>query len=547
MLKRSIAQILISIDGNTIFTEAKKIKEKLIYELNRHNLSELVQVIETGSLGPTNQGIIIGVYPTGEIYKGITEDIIEEFVEERFIKGRIYKKLLFADAMLSERGSIDFDLRKSQYYGRIVLKNCGIINPEEIEEYIGTDGYKALGIALKEKEPQDIISLVKESGLRGRGGAGFPTGLKWSFAAQEKDVPKYVICNADEGEPGTFKDRLIMEGDPHKIIEGMTICGYAVGANIGYIYIRGEYKLSIQRLEKAIEDAKKLGLLGKNIFETNFNFDIEIKIGAGSYVCGEETALLNSMEGFRGEPRIKPPYPAKSGFLSKPTNVNNVETLANIPPIILYGAEWFKKFGTENSPGTKVYTILGHINRPGLIEVPMGITLREIIINYAGGMSHGEFKMAQIGGTAGDILSKELLDEPLDYLSLQTLGHNLGSGAILIMNETVSVIDFLKCCMKFYVHESCGRCSVCRIGTKQLFESFNNLLNREAYQDELKNIKYLAEMIKVTAFCPLGQSVAAPVLSAIKYFENELSKGINPEKKSKPKPKKGKGLVLTYS
>ena len=547
MLKRSIAQILISIDGNTIFTEAKKIKEKLIYELNRHNLSELVQVIETGSLGPTNQGIIIGVYPTGEIYKGITEDIIEEFVEERFIKGRIYKKLLFADAMLSERGSIDFDLRKSQYYGRIVLKNCGIINPEEIEEYIGTDGYQALGIALKEKEPQDIISLVKESGLRGRGGAGFPTGLKWSFAAQEKDVPKYVICNADEGEPGTFKDRLIMEGDPHKIIEGMTICGYAVGANIGYIYIRGEYKLSIQRLEKAIEDAKKLGLLGKNIFETNFDFDIEIKIGAGSYVCGEETALLNSMEGFRGEPRIKPPYPAKSGFLSKPTNVNNVETLANIPPIILYGAEWFKKFGTENSPGTKVYTILGHINRPGLIEVPMGITLREIIINYAGGMSHGEFKMAQIGGTAGDILSKELLDEPLDYLSLQTLGHNLGSGAILIMNETVSVIDFLKCCMKFYVHESCGRCSVCRIGTKQLFESFNNLLNREAYQDELKNIKYLAEMIKVTAFCPLGQSVAAPVLSAIKYFENELSKGINPEKKSKPKPKKGKGLVLTYS
>ena len=547
MLKRSIAQILISVDGNTIYSEAKKIKEKLIHELNKNNLSELVQVIETGSIGPANQGIIIGVYPTGEIYKNITEDIVEEFVAERFIKGRIYKKLLLSDAIPPQKGLIDFDLRKSQYYGRIVLKNCGIINPEEIEEYIGTDGYQALGIALKEKEPQDIISIVKESGLRGRGGAGFPTGLKWSFAAQEEDTSKYVICNADEGEPGTFKDRLIMEGDPHKILEGMAICGYAIGANTGYIYIRGEYKLSIQRLEKAIEDAKKLGLLGNNIFGTNFNFNIEIKIGAGSYVCGEETALLNSMEGFRGEPRLKPPYPAKSGFMSKPTNVNNVETLANIAPIILYGAEWFKKFGTENSPGTKVYTILGHINRPGLIEVPMGITLREIINNYAGGMSHGEFKMAQIGGTAGDILSKELLDEPLDYLSLQTLGHNLGSGAILIMNETVSVIDFLKCCMKFYVHESCGRCSVCRIGTKQLFESFNNLSKKEAYQDELKNIKDLAEMIKFTAFCPLGQSVAAPVLSALNYFENELSRGINPEKKSKPKPKKVKGLVLTYS
>jgi len=388
---------------------------------------------------------------------------------------------------------------------------------------------------------------VKNSGLRGRGGAGFPTGLKWSFAAQEKESPKYVICNADEGEPGTFKDRLIMEGDPHRVLEGMAICGYAIGANTGYIYIRGEYQLSIQRLGKAIKDAEKLGLLGKNIFGTDFDFEVKIKIGAGSYVCGEETSLLNSMEGFRGEPRLKPPFPAKSGFLFKPTNVNNVETLANIAPIVLNGAEWFKKFGTEDSPGTKVYTILGHVNRSGLIEVPMGITLREIIYDYAGGISSGKFKMAQIGGTAGDILSAELLDVPLDYKSLQEVGHNLGSGAILIMNDSVSVVDFLKCCMKFFVHESCGRCSVCRIGTRQLYESFSRLEKKEAYFDELKNIEELAEGLKLTAFCPLGQSIASPVLSAIKYFKAELSKGVNPNKIHEPVTREKSGTVSSYS
>lgn len=447
---------------------------------------------------------------------------------DQILEAKLYNKLLSPENLQqSEIDLVDTDPGKTQYFGRIVLSNCGRINPEEIEEYIGTSGYQALGIALKEKKPEDIIKIVKDSGLKGRGGAGFPTGLKWSFVAQEKESPKYVICNADEGEPGTFKDRLIMEGDPHKILEGMAICAYAIGAKIGYIYIRGEYQLSIQRLEKAIKEAEKLGLLGKNIFDTDFNFEVKIKIGAGSYVCGEETALLNSMEGFRGEPRLKPPFPAKSGFLSKPTNVNNVETLANIPPIILNGAEWFRKFGTEDSPGTKVYSILGHINRPGLIEVPMGITLRKIIYDYAGGMSFGEFKMAQIGGTAGDILSAELLDIPLDYLSLQMEGHNLGSGAILIMNETVSVIDLLERCMKFFVHESCGRCSICRIGTKQMYESFKYLREKEACYNELKNIKELAEALKLASFCPLGQSIASPVLSALKYFRTELSKGID--------------------
>ena len=534
MSKRSITQVLVGIDENTVLSGARKIKTELITEINRQGLSGQVQVIETGSIGPVNKGVVIGIYPTGEMYGNVTEKDIVEFVQERFVKGRPYKKLLLEEKVQPEIDLEAYDSRKTQYFGRIVLDNCGKINPEDIEEYIGTGGYEALGTVLKEKTPEEVIQIMKDSGLKGRGGAGFPTGLKWSFAAQEKEGSKYVICNADEGEPGTFKDRLIMEGDPHRILEGMAICGYAIGANAGYIYIRGEYQLSIQRLEKAIEDAKKLGLLGKNIFETDFDFQVKIKIGAGSYVCGEETSLLNSMEGFRGEPRLKPPFPAKSGFLSKPTNVNNVETLANIAPIILNGAEWFKKFGTEDSPGTKVYTILGHVNRPGLIEVSMGITLREIIYDYAGGVSSGEFKMAQIGGTAGDILSAELLDVPLDYKSLQEVGHNLGSGAILIMNESVSVVDFLKCCMKFFVHESCGRCSVCRIGTVQMYESFSRLEKKEAYFDELKNIEELAKGLKLTAFCPLGQSIASPVLSALKYFRAELEEGIDPKKIHEP-------------
>lgn len=531
MVKKEIAQILVGIDGNTVLLGARRIKTKLITEISKQGLSDQISVIETGSIGPVDKGVVIALYPTGEIYGQVSEENIPEFVQERLIKGRIYKKLLLEERLPADIDLTSYDSRQTQYVGRIVLNNCGKINPEDIEEYIGMGGYEALGRALREKTPEEIISIIKDSGLRGRGGAGFPTGLKWSFAARASENPKYVICNADEGEPGTFKDRLIMEGDPHKILEGITICGYAIGANTGYIYIRGEYQLSIQRLEKAIEEAKKLGLLGKNIFGTDFNFEVQIKIGAGSYVCGEETALLNSMEGFRGEPRFKPPFPAESGFLSKPTNVNNVETFANIAPIILNGAEWFKKFGTQDSPGTKVYTILGHINRPGLIEVPMGITLREVIFDYAGGVSEGEFKMAQIGGTAGDILSTEVLDAPLDYKSLQTLGHNLGSGAILIMNEKVSVIDFLQCCMRFFVHESCGKCSVCRIGTVQLYESFQRLREKKGYSDELKNIEELAWGLKLTAFCPLGQSVATPVLSALKYFRAELSEGINPRMK----------------
>lgn len=547
MTDKNIAQILVGIDSNTVLSGARQVKTKLITELNSHGLSEQIKVIETGSIGPTNQGVVLGVFPGGELYANITEDDIEEFIQEKFIKGRTYQKRLMSGTLPDELRLLEYDSRKTQHYGRIVLNNCGRISPDDINEYIGVGGYEALGHVLQEKSPEEIIEIIKESGLRGRGGAGFPTGLKWSFTFGEKKYPKYVICNADEGEPGTFKDRLIMEGDPHKIIEAMTIAGYAVEAEFGYIYIRGEYKLSIERLQTAIKQAKGIGLLGKNIFGSGFNFNIQIKIGAGSYVCGEETALLSSMEGYRGEPRIKPPYPAQQGFLQQPTLINNVETLANIPSIILNGAEWFRRFGAKSTPGTKVYTVLGHVNRPGLIEVPMGITLREIIYDYAGGISSGQFKMAQIGGAAGDVFSKQLLDTPLEYSSLQELGHNLGSGALLIMNDSVSVSDFLASCMKFFVHESCGRCSVCRIGTKHIYEAFKRLNKKEGYFDELENIQDIASILKLTAFCPLGQSVAQPVLSALKYFGGELREGINTEKKRKSPTREQNEKVVYYS
>jgi len=523
MINKSIAQILVGIDGNTVLSGARKIKTKLITEINKQGLSEQIQVIETGSIGPVNKGVIVGIYPTGEIYGNVTEKDIAEFIQERFVKGRPYKKLLLAEKLQQKTDLTENDSRKTQYFGRIVLDNCGKINPENIEEYIGVGGYEALGTVLKEKVPQDVIQIVKDSGLNGRGGAGFSTGLKWSFAAKAKTMPKYIICNADEGEPGTFKDRLIMEGDPHKVLEGMAICGYAIGANTGFIYIRGEYQLSIQRLKKAIEDAEKLGLLGKNIFDTDFDFNVKIKIGAGSYVCGEETTLLNSMEGFRGQPRFKPPFPAESGFLAKPTNVNNVETFANIAPIIINGAGWFKKIGTENSPGTKVYAVLGHVNRPGVIEVPMGVTLREIIYDYAGGMSSGNFKMAQIGGTAGNILSLEFLDVPLEFQSLKKVGYSLGSGAILIMNDSVSIIDFIKCCMKFFVHESCGKCTPCREGNKHIYEILEKINLGKGKAEDMETIKLLGENMKDASFCPLGQSAPNSLLNSIDLFPQEYN------------------------
>jgi NADH:ubiquinone oxidoreductase subunit F (NADH-binding)/(2Fe-2S) ferredoxin len=518
--------VMVPIDADSVVIGAREVKNRFSQEIGKHDLANEVKVLETGSFGPTNAGVIVAVQPDGVIYGNVTPAAVADIVEEHLVKGRICGRYIIPREFPP---TVDeaMDARQTQSPGRIVLDNCGRIDPENIDEYIGRDGYMALGRALTEMSAEDVIEEVKNSGLRGRGGAGFPTGLKWSFCAPVEADQKFVICNADEGEPGTFKDRLIMEGDPHKVIEGMVLCGYAIGATMGYIYIRGEYKLSIERMQKAIDAAREYGLLGKDILGSGFAFDIEIKIGAGAYVCGEETALIESMEGKRGIPRLKPPFPAVCGYLNKPTNVNNVETLATVPAIIRNGPNWFKSFGTEGTPGTKVYTILGHVKRPGLIEVPAGVTLREVVNDYAGGMSEGNFKMAQLGGTAGDVLGTEMLDVPMDYDSMQKVGHVLGSGAILIMNETVRTPDFLDSCMKFFVHESCGNCNPCRNGLKVLKDITARMKNEKAYAGDIELMEEVCMTLKSAAFCPLGQSPAAPLMSALRYFRSELESTID--------------------
>lgn len=520
--------VMIPIDSNTVIAGAREVKNALSAEIGKRGLADEVSVVETAAFGPTDAGVIVAVQPDGIVYSNIAIADVAEIVEEHLVKGRPCRKFqLIGEESAIPSSGYATDSRKLQSLGRIVLDNCGVIDPENIDEYIARDGYFALGKAVTEMQPQDVLETVKESSLRGRGGAGFPTGLKWSFCAPEKSREKYVICNADEGEPGTFKDRLIMEGDPHKVIEGMTICAYAIGGTMGFIYIRGEYKLSIARLQKAITDARKYGFLGKKIFRSGFSFDIEIKIGAGAYVCGEETALIESMEGKRGLPRLKPPFPAQCGFRGKPTNVNNVETIANVPPIIRNGAEWFKKFGTVGTPGTKVYTVLGHINRPGLIEVPTGVTLREIIYGYGGGIKSGKFHFAQLGGTAGDIIGEEMLDVPLDYDSMLKVGHVLGSGAILIVNDTVDIRDFLHSCIKFFAHESCGNCNPCRNGLKIIKDITARLKDGKAYEEDIDGMDEISMILKSAAFCPLGQSPAGPIMSAMRYFKDEIRKGID--------------------
>ncbi len=518
--------VMVPIDAGTVAVGAREVKNRFAQEIGRHGLADQVKVLETGSFGPSNAGVVVAIQPDGVVYGNVTPAIAAQIVAEHLVKGRICGRYIIPREFPP---TVDeaMDARHTQSPGRIVLDNCGRIDPESIDEYIGQDGYFALGKAVTEMSPGRLIELVKDSGLRGRGGAGFPTGLKWSFCAPVKADQKYVICNADEGEPGTFKDRLIMEGDPHKVIEGMALCGYAIGASKGYIYIRGEYKLSIERMQKAIDAARDYGLLGDNILDGGFSFDVEIKIGAGAYVCGEETALIESMEGKRGIPRLKPPFPAVCGYLGKPTNVNNVETLATVPAIVRNGAEWFKSFGTQSTPGTKVYTILGHVKRPGLIEVPAGVTLREVVEEYAGGMSEGNFKMAQLGGTAGDVLGAEMLDVPMDYDSMQKVGHVLGSGAILVMNETVETPDFLDSCMKFFVHESCGNCNPCRNGLKVLKDITQRMKVNKAYPGDIELMEEVCMTLKSAAFCPLGQSPAAPLMSALRYFRAELEATID--------------------
>lgn len=523
------SHVLISIDAGTIMAGARNIFDVLVKEIANQGLTDEIAVLETGSIGFTGQGVVLVVYPEGVYYGNITPDDIPELVSEHLLKGRQLKRLIITEIpkrTVIKRGTTG--LMKEQ--PRIVLKNCGFIDPESIDEYIAVGGYEAAAKVLNSMKPEDVIKEVKASGLVGRGGAAFPTGLKWEFALGAVGDQKYVLCNADEGEPGTFKDRLILEGDPHKLIEGMIIAGYAIGATKGYVYIRGEYALSIERIEKAIADAKTYGLLGQNILTSNFGFDVAVMKGAGAYVCGEETALIESLEGKRGHPRNKPPYPINAGLWGKPTLVNNVETLANIPEIINNGAAWFKGYGTEKCSGTKVYTILGHVVTPGLIETEMGTTLKDIIFEYGGGIKGGKkFKGALVGGAAGAFLGPEMLDVQMDFVNLKEYAAALGSGAILVMNEDTDMVDMLRSVLHFFKHESCGHCVPCRLGTAKLVEIIDKVAASKGSEEDMTRLMEISQVMKDASFCPLGQSLSMPVASALKYFKDELVSYTKPQ------------------
>ena len=452
----------------------------------------------------------------------MSPDDCEEIIQKHIIEGSRVERLLCKDIDGSIVNSLD-DLNFYKKQKRIALKNCGVINPENIDEYIAFDGYKALGKVLKEMKPQDVINLIKDSGLRGRGGAGFPTGNKWEITSKYKADQKYVVCNADEGDPGAFMDRSILEGDPHSVLEAMMIAGYAIGATKGYIYVRAEYPIAVKRFQIAIDQARDYGILGKNIFGTDFEFDVEIRLGAGAFVCGEETALLESIEGKRGQPRVKPPYPAECGLWGKPTLINNVETFANITRIILNGAEWYSSIGTEKSKGTKVFALGGNVNNIGLVEVPMGTTLREIVFDIGGGIPNGrKFKAAQTGGPSGGCIPAEHLDTPIDYESLKEIGSMMGSGGLIIMDNTKCMVSLAKFYLEFTVSESCGKCTPCRIGTKRMLELLEKLCSGNGTQDDITKLEKLAKSIQKASICGLGQSAPNPVLSTMKYFKEEF-------------------------
>ncbi len=514
--------ILIAMDAHTISQGARSIKDAMTRELALAGLANEVRVVETGSLGIYDKGVVLVVFPDAVYYVGVKMEDVTEIISEHLIKGRIVERLQYLDMPSGEAKAGDKSARVSKQI-RVVLKNAGIIDPESIEEYIANDGYEALGKALTEMTPEQVMEEVKASAMQGRGGAFFPTGIKWGFAAREKSEEKYIICNADEGEPGTFKDRLILEGDPHAVIEGMALAGYAVGAHQGYVYIRGEYHMSIARMQRAIEQARQQGLLGKNIFSSSFSFDLDIREGAGAYICGEETALIESIEGKRGEPRNKPPFPPSVGLWGKPTIVNNVETLANVPQIILKGAKWYRSLGTENSPGTKVFTMVGNINNPGLIEVPMGITLREIIYDIGHGIPEGKgFLLAQLGGTTGGILTREHLDLPLAVDTLRNAGAGMGSGALLVVDDSQCLVDLVKTFVEFFVHESCGICTLCREGNGRLLELLERMTEGKGAAEDLHLMEELANAMMRGAFCGLGQAAPIPVLGCLRYFREEF-------------------------
>lgn len=499
-----------------------KIYDAFIKEVEKKNLKDEVQVIRTGCFGLCAEGPIVIVYPEGAFYSKVADSDVKEIVEEHLLKGRIVKKLLYKESI--EEGQIK-SLNEVKFYKkqmRIALRNCGVINPENIEEYIAYDGYKALAKVLTEMTPEQVIDWVKRSGLRGRGGGGFPTGLKWEFAAKAPGDVKYVVCNADEGDPGAYMDRSILEGDPHSVIEAMAIAGYAIGSKQGYVYVRAEYPLAVKRLEIAIEQARQYGLLGKNILGTGFEFDIEIRLGAGAFVCGEETALMTSIEGHRGEPRPRPPFPAVKGLWGKPTLLNNVETYANIPVIILKGPEWFASIGTEKSKGTKVFALVGKVNNTGLIEVPMGTTVREIVEDIGGGIPGGKkFKAVQTGGPSGGCIPASLMDTPIDFDSLTALGTMMGSGGMIVMDEDTCMVDIAKFFLEFTVDESCGKCPPCRIGTRRMLEILQKITSGNGTEEDLEKLEELAYSIKDSALCGLGQTAPNPVLSTLRYFRDE--------------------------
>lgn len=525
------AHILVCGGTGCTSSNSEKIIQELEMQLAEKQLQNEVKIVKTGCFGLCAEGPIVVVYPEGAMYTMVQVEDIKEIVEEHLLKGRIVKRLLAGD---KDHHDVTKSLENVGFFQRqmrIALRNCGVINPENIDEYIAYDGYKALAKVITEMTPVQVIDTVKKSGLRGRGGGGFPTGLKWEFAAKQQNDQKYVCCNADEGDPGAFMDRSVLEGDPHSLLEAMAIAGYAIGSNQGYIYVRAEYPIAVKRLEIAIRQAREYGILGKNIFGTDFDFDVDIRLGAGAFVCGEETALMTSIEGHRGEPRPRPPFPAVKGLWQKPTILNNVETYANIPVIILKGADWFANIGTEKSKGTKVFAVGGKINNTGLVEVPMGTTLREIVYDIGGGIPKGkQFKAAQTGGPSGGCIPTSHLDTPIDYDSLIQLGSMMGSGGLIVMDEDTCMVDIAKFFLEFTVDESCGKCPPCRIGTKRMLETLEKITDGKGEESDIEKLELLAKNIKASALCGLGQTAPNPVLSTLKYFKDEYMTHVKDKK-----------------
>ena len=503
---------------------SQKIQDAFVREIEKQGLAEEVKVVQTGCFGLCALGPVVILYPDGTFYSRVEEADVAEIVSEHLLKGRPVERLVYNEKD-ETTGAVteslnDTTFYKSQY--RLALRNCGVINPENIEEYIAMDGYAALGKVLTEMKPEDVIQTILDSGLRGRGGGGFPTGRKWALTAPNKAPQKYVVCNADEGDPGAFMDRSVLEGDPHCLVEAMTIAGYAIGATQGYVYVRAEYPIAVARLQIAIDQAREYGLLGKNIFGSGFDFDLHIRLGAGAFVCGEETALMTSIEGNRGEPRPRPPYPAVKGLFGMPTVENNVETFANVPQIILRGAEWFASMGTERSKGTKVFALGGKIKNTGLVEIPMGTTLREIIHEIGGGIPNGkQFKAAQTGGPSGGCIPASLIDTEVDYDNLTAIGCMMGSGGLIVMDEDTCMVDMAKFFLEFTVDESCGKCTPCRVGTQRLLEMLNKITSGKGTLEDIDELEALCYYIKENSLCGLGQTAPNPVLSTLKFFRDE--------------------------